>query len=191
MAPQTYAGQISGNGSLLMAGPSGLVLTGSNSYTGGTTVSGGTLRIGPTGSIAAASAIGVTNNSTLAVTAAADLPGNSITVSPGSLFDTTAASSFSLAAGNLLTIGRPNGAGSDINGNFTLGGGTVNIGGTGTAATLMEAGNLTLGGGFLQFDLNPAGQSDLVNVAGNLSVNSPTAIVSTSRAARWPTEPIT
>ena len=169
------SGAISGGGSLAKVGAGMLALDGSNSYAGTTIVSGGTLQIGPTGSIAAVSTISVNDNSTLAVTAAANLPGNTITVSPGSLFDTTGASNFSLASGNLLTIGRPSGSGTDINGNFTLGGGTIDIGGTGTPATLTEAGGLTLGGGALKFDLSSSGQSDLFSV-GNLSINAATTI---------------
>ena len=57
-----------------------------------------------------------------------------------------------------MTIGRPGGAGTDINGNLTLGGGTLNIGGSGTAATLTEAGGLTLDGGALKFDLSSSGR---------------------------------
>ena len=43
---QVYAGQVSGSGSMTMAGPSELTLTGSSTYTGGTTISGGTLQLG-------------------------------------------------------------------------------------------------------------------------------------------------
>ena len=162
-------------GSQCLAG-GGVILTSSNTYSGSTSVTSGTLGIGASGSIAAASAISVSNSSTLAVSAAANLPGNAITVNPGSLFDTTAAGgSFSLGPGNLLTIGRPSGAGTDINGNFTLGGGTINIGGSGIAATLTEAGGLTLGGGALMFDVSSTGASDLANVT-NLNLSSATGI---------------
>jgi fibronectin-binding autotransporter adhesin len=44
--PQTYAGVISGSGSLTMTGPNTLILTASNTYSGGTTVSSGTLQLG-------------------------------------------------------------------------------------------------------------------------------------------------
>jgi fibronectin-binding autotransporter adhesin len=42
----SFAGNISGNGSLVQAGPGTLIVTGSNSYIGSTTVSGGSLQIG-------------------------------------------------------------------------------------------------------------------------------------------------
>ena len=109
---------LSGSGGLTKTGSGTLTLSAVNQYGGATGVSNGTLRIGPSGSIAAASIITVSNSSTLAVTASTNLPGNVVTINPGSIFDTTGASSFSLGAGNLLTIGRPSGPGTDINGNL-------------------------------------------------------------------------
>jgi len=61
----TYAGVVSGTGSLTQAGASTLILTGANTYSGGTTISAGTLQIGnggTTGSIAG----DVANNGVLA-----------------------------------------------------------------------------------------------------------------------------
>ncbi len=171
----SLSGVLSGSGGLTKVGAGMLTVSGSNQYSGATTVSGGTLQIGPSGSISAASAISVSNSSTLAVTASTNLPGNTITVNPGGIFDTTGASSFSLRSGNLLTAGRPIGAGTDINGNLTLGGGTLNIGGSGIAATLTEAGGLTLGGGALMFDLSSTGASDLAKVT-NLNLSSATVV---------------
>ncbi len=156
-ASTTYTGILSSSGGLTKTGSGALTVGGANQYSGVTNVNGGTLRIGPSGSIAAASIITVSNSSTLAVTASTNLPGNVVTINPGSIFDTTGASSFSLGAGNLLTIGRPSGPGTDINGNFALGGGTLNIGGTGIVAALTEIGNLTLGGGVLSLDISSTG----------------------------------
>ncbi len=45
----TYAGVVSGTGSLTQAGAGTLTLTGANTYTGGTTISAGTLQVGSGG----------------------------------------------------------------------------------------------------------------------------------------------
>ena len=65
-AVQTLAGNISGAGSLVKDGnASTLVLTGTDIYTGGTTVSVGTLQVGAGGTIGSASG-SITNNAVLA-----------------------------------------------------------------------------------------------------------------------------
>ncbi len=87
----SLSGVLSGSGGLTKVGAGMLTLGGSNQFSGATTVSGGTLQIGPSGSLAAASAISVSNSATLAVTASTNLPGNTITVNPGSIFDTSGA----------------------------------------------------------------------------------------------------
>ena len=64
-AALTYAGVISGTGSLTQAGTGTLTLTGANTYTGGTTISAGTLQLGnggTTGSVAG----NITDNAALA-----------------------------------------------------------------------------------------------------------------------------
>ena len=45
----TYAGVVSGTGTVTQAGAGTTILTGANTYTGGTTVSAGTLQIGSGG----------------------------------------------------------------------------------------------------------------------------------------------
>jgi len=50
-ATGTFAGSIVGSSALLLDGPGTLILSGSNTYTGGTTISGGTLTIGNAGSL--------------------------------------------------------------------------------------------------------------------------------------------
>jgi autotransporter-associated beta strand protein len=64
----TYAGQISGSGTLNQIGSGTTILTGDNTYTGATTISAGTLQLGnggTTGSVANASAI--VDNGALAI----------------------------------------------------------------------------------------------------------------------------
>src|SRR5207244_1093652 len=62
----TYAGVISGTGSLTKSGAGTLTLTGANTYTGGTTISAGTLQLGnggTTGSVAS----NIVDNGTFAI----------------------------------------------------------------------------------------------------------------------------
>ena len=61
----TYSGVISGNGSLAKLGAGTLTLTGSNSYTGTTTVSGGTLAV--TGSLSGSITVTTDNGGTMSL----------------------------------------------------------------------------------------------------------------------------
>ena len=62
----TFSGVISGTGALVQAGSGTLILTGNNTYTGGTTISTGTLQIGNGGTTG--NIVGdVTDNGTLIV----------------------------------------------------------------------------------------------------------------------------
>ncbi|MFW7358333.1 MAG: autotransporter-associated beta strand repeat-containing protein [Brucella sp.] len=61
----TYTGLVSGSGALHQDGAGTLILTGTNSYTGGTTISSGTLQIGDGGGSGSIQG-NVTNNGTLA-----------------------------------------------------------------------------------------------------------------------------
>ena len=163
----TVGNALGGTGSLSKLGAGLAVADGSNTYSGGNQVNGGTLRIGP----AARSPPPARSASATARRWPSRPPRTCpATRSPSSpaACSTPAAGAAFRSAGNLLTIGRPGGGGTDLNGNLTLGGGTIDIGGTaGTdvAATLTEAGNLTLAGGALKFDLSSTGASDLASVA--------------------------
>jgi fibronectin-binding autotransporter adhesin len=171
----SIGGVISGAGALTKIGTGRLTFLAANTYTGPTNISAGTLQLSASSSIGPGNAVTVANGAALALTSAANLSADAVTISSGGLLDTSAAgSNFALGAGNLLTIGRSSGSGTDLNGNLTLGGGTLNVGGTGTAATLNVAGNLTLAGGTLLLDLGPGG-NDSVNVA-NLNLNGPATI---------------
>src|SRR5260221_120464 len=61
----TFGGAISGTGALVQLGSSTLTLTGSNPYSGGTTISAGTLQIGNGGTSGSISG-NITDNGTLA-----------------------------------------------------------------------------------------------------------------------------
>jgi len=64
-----YSGSISGGGSLVKMGAGTLVLSGSNSYSGATTVNGGTLKIGATNTLPTTTTVMVANGATLQVAA--------------------------------------------------------------------------------------------------------------------------
>lgn len=140
----TYAGHVSGTGSLTQQGSGSLTLTGTHSYTGGTTLLAGTLALGAGGSLSA--------------TGAVDLAG--------------AGTSFDLSAGGHQSIGALSGvAGSTVAlGAHTLttnsnshttyagtfsGSGGLTKQGTGTLAvsgTNSYGGNTSIAAGTLQFD---------------------------------------
>jgi autotransporter-associated beta strand protein len=147
--PLTYAGTISGLGSVVNAGPGTTTLTGTNTYTGATIVMAGTLALGPTGSI---------SNSTL------------VSNVSGTTFDVSAAGGLTLSAsgaGQMLVIG------GNVAGNVVVSGATTAIvpGGVGLVGTAAFNNNLTLSGGKFEYDVNyPA--FDLITVAGVLNLAS-------------------
>lgn len=157
----TYAGVISGNGSFEKLGSNTLQLTGTNTYSGGTTVSAGTLNIGnggTTGSIAG----NVVNNSILAFNRSNSFTFSNLISGAGSV-DKRGAGTVTLTAANTytggtlisqgtLTLGSSNRLAS-TGSLFVFAGATFNLngfnqtvgafGGPGTAA--IGAGSLTVG----------------------------------------------
>ena len=118
----TYAGVISGNGTVTKLGDQSLFLTGANTYTGLTTISNGTLQIGnagTTGSIAG----NIADNASLifnrsdSLTYAADISGN------GSMSK--------LVAGPLTLTGA-----NTLTGGTTISNGTLQIGNGGTIGSI-------------------------------------------------------
>src|SRR5205814_5535856 len=61
----TFAGIVSGIGSVSQAGGGTLILTNDNTYSGGTTISAGTLQVGAGGATGSLGAGNVTDNGTL------------------------------------------------------------------------------------------------------------------------------
>jgi autotransporter-associated beta strand protein len=122
----TFAGIVSGSGVLVQQGGSTLTLTGSNTYTGGTTISSGTLRIGnggTTGSIAS----NVSDNATM-------IFNRSDAVSFGGLINGTGSVS-QAGAGTLILTGA-----NTYTGGTTISSGTLQIGNGGTTGSV--AGNI-------------------------------------------------
>jgi len=132
---QTYAGVISGNGSVTVCGNSASVLTfaGENTYSGGTTVNGGALDVAATNGLLPGS--NVTNNAVLEFDGAQTLSTLSDTSGNG-----TAGTTIVSGSGNLTVPGMFAQAG-------LINYGTMELNGTGTTGRLTGSGNLTIGSG--------------------------------------------
>ena len=120
----TYAGNMSGIGSLTKVGPGTLVLTGSNSYSGGTMVTDGTLQ-GTTWSLQGT----IVNNATVAFsqastgTYAGNMSGTGgVTIGGGGTVIYTGNNTYtggtSIAAGSTLQLGNGTAAGGSLVGNI-------------------------------------------------------------------------
>jgi fibronectin-binding autotransporter adhesin len=129
-AAYTYAGAISGNLALTKKGAGTLTISGSNTYTGATTVDAGTLTIGAGGAVPYGSGKGdVVVNGTLDLAVSANING----LSGSGIIDNSGASNVT------LTVGRDN--------DSSTFGGTVQDTGSGTLAlTKTGTGTLTLTG---------------------------------------------
>ena len=143
----TFSGNVSGTGTLRHNGPGSLTLTGTNTYTGGTTISAGTLQVGDGGT--SGSIVGdVIDNGNLA-------------------FDRSDAVAFSGNISGTGTLGQ-NGLGSltltganTYTGGTTISAGTLQLGNGGTSGSIV--GNV-VDNGNLVFD-----RSDAVMFSGAVS----------------------
>ncbi|MCW6528634.1 autotransporter-associated beta strand repeat-containing protein [Sphingomonas sp. MMSM20] len=218
----TIGGAITGNAQLVKTGTGTLVLSGANSYAGGTAINGGTIRIADDANLGAATGGLSLNGGTLNSTAsfasarAIDLAGAGTFVTDagttlalsgaisgaGGLAKNGAgtlilsgtgsyAGPTTVGAGTLLVsgdFGAATGlttvmAGASLGGTGTIGGsvtianGAVLTPGAGGAETLTIGGNLSLGAGatlayeFGSADTPGGALNDLVNVAGNLTLD--------------------
>lgn len=149
----TLSGIISGGGSLTSVGGGALVLTGVNTYTGGTIISAGTLQIGD--GITTTSSIkgNISNNSALVFDVNGAISETGVISGSGSLTQNGT---------GVLTLGNAN----TYTGGTTVTGGRINFGSVGAFGGA-AAPNVTLNGGGLQWktgtttdissDLNPIG----------------------------------
>ncbi|TAJ33158.1 MAG: autotransporter domain-containing protein, partial [Reyranella sp.] len=155
----TYAGNMTGSGSLTKLGAGLLILSGTNNYSGGTTVSAGTLQ-GNTTSLQGA----ITNNASV-------------------VFDQTAAGTY---AGNMSGSGTLTKLGT---GTLTLSGSNSYSGGTtvsagilrlGSATALPTIGALTVNGGEIDLNGNNLTVSALAGVGGRISLGTGNLTASTA-----------
>jgi len=175
----SFAGTISGAGSLTKTGTGTLVLTGAASQTGGTTISGGTLQIGTAGTTGALSGA-ITNNGVLVlnrsdvVTLANVMSGTGGFVQAGT-GTTTLTGANSYGGGTLVSAGRLRGDTASLQGAIRNDG-TLEFAQTGAgsyAGSLSGAGLLEkTGTGTISFTGNSATFTGATNVlAGTLALN--------------------
>ena len=195
----TFAGVISGSGSLVQKGTGTLILTGDNTYTGVTTVSSGTLQIGnggTTGSIAG----NVVNNANLVfnrsdtyrfggtITGAGSVTFKGGTVlfsAPYSGSVTVDTSMVQLQAGTTTSSPFTVGTGGVLGGSANIGSLTANTGGT--VSPGYSPGTLTVNGpvafnagSIYAADVAPNGDHDLIAATGTATI-APGAILRVSK----------
>ncbi|VUD72767.1 Extracellular serine protease [Methylobacterium symbioticum] len=203
-ALDTWKNDISGNGGLTKAGSGTLVLTGRNSYAGGTAILGGTL----VGSAASFGSGAIVDNASLILDQAGDAAMANPISGSGSLTKTgagtltlTGTGAFTGAteiaqgrlavngslAGSTVTIG----SGASLGGSGTVGGVVATSGATvapgNSIGTLTVAGAATFApGSVYSVEANAAGQSDRIAASGSATLAGGTVQVTAAQGAYAP-----
>ncbi|MCM7587698.1 autotransporter outer membrane beta-barrel domain-containing protein [Enterobacter chuandaensis] len=133
--PVTYGGIISGTGGVTTEGAGTWILTGANTWTGGTTITAGTLQLGNGGTTGAL--LGdVTNNGTLSVNRSVDLTLSGVISGTGQFIQNSpAGGTVSLTGANTWT------------GATTVQGGTLQLGNGGGSGSLADVSEVTVNSG--------------------------------------------
>jgi outer membrane autotransporter protein len=199
-AAGTYAGQMSGTGSLIKTGGATLILTGANNYSGGTNVGGGTLQGNTTslqGNITNNAAVifdqaatgtyadAMTGIGTLTKTGAGDLLLTGISSYNGA----TAVNAGTLSVnGSISTSAVTVNNGGTLGGSGTVGSTTIATGGVlapgNSIGTLTVNGNVTFAPGSLyRVEVDAAGAADRINATGTATINGGTVDVQAGAGA--------
>jgi fibronectin-binding autotransporter adhesin len=192
---RTFSGTISGiNGGLIKQGSGNLVLTGSNTYSGGTTVTDGTLRGDSTslqGNITNNAALNFDQAATGTYTGAISGTGSLTKLGAGNLIVTGTNiynGATTVNAGTLSVNGSVSNSAVTVNNGGTLGGngtlGTTSILSGGVLApgnsigTLTVNGNLSFAtGSMYRVEVDAAGANDRINATGTATINGGTVDV--------------
>lgn len=142
-----------GMGNLVKSGAGTVILAGTNTYTGTTTISEGTLQIGNAGTLGSLGMGAITNNAALAINRSDAITVNNVISGTGTLAQ-------------------------DGAGTLTLGGANTYTGNTTVAATTTM--DLASGGGRLTFKLGDSGATNSVGGAGTANFNGAFAIDTTA-----------
>ena len=179
----TYSGVLAGLGGLAKAGTGTLVLSASDTYSGGTLVGGGTLQLGN------AAALGSTSGAA-AVSSGADLDLHGYSIGVGALAGAGTIDNLSGSSTYTLTVGNGN-AGGTFSGTIADTTGTIALTKTGSgmlvlAGTDTYTGATTINGGNLAVNGSLSSSSVSVNSPGALSGTGKVGSVIVNSRARSP-----
>lgn len=181
-ADTAIAGNVIGSGgSLIKAGSSKVIMTGANTYDGGTVISGGILAIGSGGTLTSTAPVTLNGSSTFDISTGGDLTIGSLTAEAGSAIhfgsntltfgtadDTTVAGTLLAASGGTFTF-------------IKQGSGNVTLSAENTLPdkNLLAGGQITLGhnsalgvGDLDMYDTTILGLNDTITIANNLHLTN-------------------
>jgi len=183
----SYGGILNGGGSLVKIGTGTQVLSGTNTYTGGTTLNAGVLSVSSNANLGSASGALTFNGGTLQATSSFTSNRATTLSAGGGTFEVTAGQTLEHqgvigGAGNLTKTGAGNltlTGSNNYTGNTVVNAGVLDLGGGGSTGSINSASTLVLGGGTFSLSRNDgftqtfngltlnAGESNISAATGN------------------------